>query len=58
VTAAKFSPFEYRDPAPVPWLVHALGTLNRFALMPGLLHITRFDLPPADARRLRAAVNK
>src|SRR5262245_13473117 len=27
-------------------------------MMPGLLHITRFDLPAADARRLRAAVNK
>ena len=56
--AAKFSAFEYRDPAPAPWLVHALGALNRFALMPGLLHITRFDLPAADARRLRAAVNE
>ena len=54
----KFSPFEYRDPVPAPWLVHTLGVLNRFAMLPGLLRITRFDLPAADARRLRAAVNR
>ena len=49
-----FSPLEYRDPAPAPWLIHALGALNRWVLLPGLLRITRFDLPNADARRLRA----
>jgi len=54
----KFSPLEYRDPAPAPWLIHALGVLNRFALLPGMLRITGFDLPAEDARRLRAAVNR
>jgi hypothetical protein len=39
-------------------LIHALGVLNRFALLPGMLRITGFDLPAADARRLRAAVNR
>jgi len=53
----KFSPLYYRDPAPAPWLIHALGALNRFLLLPGLLRIERFDLPDEDARRLRAAVN-
>ena len=32
--------------------------LNRFALLHGLAHVTRFDLPAADAVRLRAAVNR
>ena len=53
-----FSPLEYRDPAPAPWLVHALGVLNRFVLLPGLLRISRFELPAGDARRLREAVNR
>jgi hypothetical protein len=52
-----FRPLEYRDPKPAPWLIHALGVLNRFALLPGLLRITRFDLPAVDERRLRTAVN-
>jgi hypothetical protein len=54
----KFSPLEYRDPAPASWLIHALGALNRFALLPGMLRITGLDLPAADERRLRAAVNR
>jgi hypothetical protein len=53
-----FSPLEYHDPAPAPWLIHALGVLNRWALLPGLLRIVRFDLPAADERRLRGAVNR
>ena len=56
-TPGKFSALEYRDPAPAPWLIHALGALNRFVFLPGVLHITRFELPAADERRLRAAVN-
>jgi hypothetical protein len=42
----------------VAWLILALGALNRLALLPGLLRVTRFDLPAADARRLRSAVNR
>jgi hypothetical protein len=53
-----FSPLEYRDPAPAPWLIHVLGVLNRFVIMRGLVHVTRFDLPAADAQRLRGAVNR
>jgi hypothetical protein len=56
-TRKPFSPLEYRDPVPAPWLVHGLGALNRFALLPALLRVTRFDLPAADEQRLRAAVN-
>ena len=56
-TPGKFSALEYRDPAPAPWLIHALGALNRFVFLPGVLHITRFELPTSDERRLRAAVN-
>ena len=55
---SRFSPLEYRDPAPAPWLIHALGLLNRVVMLPGLLRITRFDLPAEDERRLRDAVNR
>lgn len=54
---ARFSPLEYRDPSPRPWLIHLLGAINRFAILPGLLKLRRFDLPAADLARLRAAVN-
>ena len=55
---AKFSPLEYRDPSPAPWLIHTLGVVNRLAILPGLLRITRFDLPAADRARLAAAVSR
>jgi len=54
----RFSPLEYRDPTPWPWLIHALGVVNRFAILGGLLKIRRVDLPAADRRRLGAAVNR
>ena len=54
---ARFSPLEYRDPAPDAWLIHLLGVVNRYAILPGLLKIKRFVLPEADLTRLRAAVN-
>ena len=56
--ARKFSALEYRDPSPAPWLIHVLGFFNRLVLLPGVLKITRFELPSADERRLRAAVNR
>ena len=55
---AAFSPLEYRDPVPQAWLIHLLGAVNRFAILPGLLKLRRFELPAADRERLRAAVNK
>jgi hypothetical protein len=55
--ARRFDPLEYHDPAPRPWFIHAMGALNRFVFLPGVLHLPRFDLPAADERRLRAAVN-
>jgi hypothetical protein len=55
--ARRFDPLEYRDPSPSAGFIHAMGALNRFVLLPGVLHLTRFDLPAADARRLRDAVN-
>lgn len=54
---ARFSPLDYHDPSPRPWLIHLLGVVNRFAILPGLLKLRRFDLPAADAARLRASVN-
>jgi hypothetical protein len=54
---ARFSPLEYRDPAPKAWLIRLLGVINRRAMLPGLLKIRRFDLPEADLARLRGAVH-
>jgi hypothetical protein len=53
----RFSPLEYRDPAPAPWLIHALEVVNRMGFLPGVLKLRAFDLPAADLARLRAAVN-
>jgi len=55
--ARRFDPLEYRDPAPRAWFIHAMGALNRFAILPAALHVTHFDLPAADEKRLRTAVN-
>ena len=55
--ARRFSPLEYRDPSPAPWLIHALGVVNRFGVLGGLLKLRRVDLPAADLARLKAAVN-
>ena len=55
--APRFSPLDYHDPAPLPWLIHALGIVNRFGVLGGLMKLRRFDLPAADLARLRAAVN-
>ena len=54
---ARFSPLEYRDPSPVPGLIHFLGVMNRVFTLPVLLKLRRFDMPAADLARLRAAVN-
>jgi hypothetical protein len=55
--AQRFSPLEYRDPSPAPWLIHLLGVLNRYCVLGGLMKLRSFDLPAADLARLEAAVN-
>jgi hypothetical protein len=55
-TGGRFSALEYRDPAPAPWLIHAMGVINRFGILPGL-KLRGFELPAADLERLRAAVS-
>jgi hypothetical protein len=57
VRARRFSPLEYRDPAPVPGLIHALGWVNRWVVLRGLMKLRAFDLPAADLARLRSAVH-
>ena len=54
---ARFTPLEYRDPTPVPWLISALGVVNRHLILGGLLRFRGLVLPEADRARLRAAVN-
>ena len=51
-----FDPREYRDPRPSSALIHALGLLNRFVVLPRVLRLRALDFPPADLARLRAAV--
>ncbi len=53
----RFSPLDYRDPSPAPWLIHTLGVVNRWFMLPAVLKLRRFDFPAADAERLRVAVN-
>lgn len=47
----------YREPTPVPWLIRALGPVNRHLMLGPVLRLRTFDLPAADLARLRAAVN-
>ena len=54
---ARFDPRVYLDPRPRPWLIRAIGPINRVLILPRLLKLRRFDLPAADEARLRAAVN-
>ena len=51
------SSLPYRDPAPSPTLIRLLGHVNRFAVLPHVLRVSRLDLPTTDLERLRAAVN-
>lgn len=53
---ARFSPLDYRDPSPLPWLIHALGPVNGAFLRAGL-HLRPLELPDADRARFAAAVN-
>ncbi|MBI5711554.1 MAG: hypothetical protein HZC42_14815 [Candidatus Eisenbacteria bacterium] len=51
-----FDPREYHDPRPAPALIHALGLLNRFVVLPHVLRLRALDFPSADLARLRAAL--
>jgi hypothetical protein len=53
----RFNPLAYRDPAPSASIIRALGPVNRHLLLRGLLRLQRFEVPPAELARLRAAVN-
>lgn len=53
----RFDPLAYRDPAPIPALIRALGPLNRHVLLRGLLRLDAFRVPDADLARLCDAVN-
>ncbi|MEQ1832440.1 MAG: hypothetical protein ABL977_05240 [Candidatus Eisenbacteria bacterium] len=53
----RFSPLEYRDPAPAPWLIALMTGVNRQLILGALMKLRRFDLPAADLERLRRAVN-
>jgi hypothetical protein len=52
----RFDPLAYRSPRPSPWLIHAMGVLNRRAILPGLLRVRAIDFPDEDVRRVRALV--
>jgi hypothetical protein len=53
----RFDPLAYRDPTPLPWLIHALGPVNRHLLLRRLLRLASFRVPAADLARLREAVH-
>lgn len=53
----RFSPLEYRDPAPAPWLISFMTTVNRRLILGGLMKLRGFVLPAADLARLKLAVN-
>ena len=55
--SARFDVRAWREPSPQPWLIHALGPVNRALLLHGALRLRRFELPAADLARLRAAVH-
>ncbi len=56
--ATRFDPRVYRDPAPLPWLIRALGPVVRHGVLPGWLKLRPIDFPAADLARLCAAVNR
>lgn len=52
-----FDRLAYREPRPQPWLIHALGPVNRRLVLGPWLGLRRIVLPDADAARLRAALD-
>lgn len=51
-----FDRLAYREPRPSPPLIHALGLVNRFVVLPGIVKLRAIDFPRADGERLRQAV--
>src|SRR6185295_19348261 len=54
----RFDPLAYRDPAPNPALIRALGPVNRHLMLRRMLRLTTFSIPAPDLARLRDAVNR
>jgi len=52
----RFDPLAYVDPQPSPAIIHALGFVNRWFILPIALRIPHVDLPAEDLARLRAVV--
>jgi len=53
---SSFNRLAYVEPAPSPWLIHAMGWINRFVILPHVLRVRSVELPAADAARLASAV--
>jgi hypothetical protein len=58
VMLRRFDWLAYVDPAPRPWLIHAMGLLNRHVVLPHVLKVRAIDLPALDAARLQRAVHE
>jgi hypothetical protein len=52
----RFDPLAYRDPRPSSAIIEALGPINRFLILPGLLRVREVDFPASDVERMRQAV--
>jgi hypothetical protein len=57
MTGRRFDPSVYRDPAPAPWLIHALGPFVRHLVLPRVIRLRRLELPATDRARLRVAIH-
>src|SRR5262245_23132371 len=55
---ARFDPRAYRDPRPVPWMIAAVGVLNRHLMLRRVLKLAAIEFPDADRARLREAVRR
>ena len=53
-----FDRLAYREPQPSPALIHTLGALNRFVVLPWIVRLARIDFPRADVERLRSALTR
>jgi hypothetical protein len=51
-----FDRLAYREPRPSPALIHALGLVNRFVVLPGIVRLQAIDFPRADIEKLRGAI--
>ncbi|HKA25611.1 MAG TPA: hypothetical protein VKF80_11580 [Candidatus Eisenbacteria bacterium] len=54
----RFDRLAYREPTPSRPLMDALGILNRYVILPGVLRVAEIDFPQADLTRLRATLRQ